>query len=197
LDEVALSLGIDPLALRQQLLANSTDALAPRTLAALNAAAALSGWSTTPPTGRARGIAVGMAFNTIVAQVAEISAPTAGNLIVHKVACVVDCGSAVNPDSVEAQMQGGILHGLSAAKWGDLKWTAGKASVSNFNKYRMTRMSEAPVITVQIINSGAPMSGCGEPGVPPIAPAVANAYAKLTGTRLRNMPFFPGATMSG
>ena len=197
LDEVALSLGIDPLALRQQLLANSTDALAPRTLAALNAAAALSGWSTTPPTGRARGIAVGMAFNTIVAQVAEISAPTVGNLIVHKVACVVDCGSAVNPDSVEAQMQGGILHGLSAAKWGDLKWTAGKASVSNFNKYRMTRMSEAPVITVQIINSGAPMSGCGEPGVPPIAPAVANAYAKLTGTRLRNMPFFPGATMSG
>jgi isoquinoline 1-oxidoreductase beta subunit len=197
IDEVALAIGIDPLALRQQLISASTDPLAPRTLAVLNAAAALAGWSTPPPAGRARGIAVGMAFNTIVAEVAEISAPVAGSFIVHKVACAVDCGTAVNPNSVEAQMQGGIFHGLSAAKWGELKWTAGKSSVTNFNKFRMTRMSEAPVITVQVINSGAPMSGCGEPGVPPIAPALANAYAKLTGQRIRNLPFFPGATMGG
>ena len=93
-------------------------------------------------------------------------------------------------------MQGGIFHGLSAALWGEVKWTAGKPSVTNFNNYRVLRMSEAPVITVNIINSGAAMSGCGEPGVPPIAPAVANAYAKLTGTRVRTLPFFPGATMS-
>jgi isoquinoline 1-oxidoreductase beta subunit len=197
IDEVALATGADPLALRQQLLSTSTDPLAPRTLAVLNAAAALAGWNTNPPAGRARGIAVGMAFNTIVAEVAEISAPVAGNFIVHKVACAVDCGTAVNPNSVEAQMQGGIFHGLSAAKWGELKWTAGQSSVRNFNKYRMTRLSEAPVITVQILNSGAPMSGCGEPGVPPIAPAVANAYARLTGQRVRSLPFFPGATMGG
>jgi isoquinoline 1-oxidoreductase beta subunit len=197
IDEAALAAGIDPLTFRQQLLATSTDPLAARTLAVLNAAAALGGWTTAPPAGRARGIAVVQAFGTIVAEVAEISAPVAGNFIVHKVACAVDCGTAVNPNSVEAQMQGGIFHGLSAAKWGELKWTAGKSSVTNFNKYRMTRMSESPVITVQVINSGAAMSGCGEPGVPPIAPAIANAYAKLTGTRVRNLPFFPGATMGG
>ncbi len=198
IDEIALATGVDPLTLRRQLLSASTDPLAARTLAVVNAAAALAGWETTAvPAGRARGIAVGQAFGTIVAEVAEISAPVAGNFILHKVACAVDCGMAVNPNSVEAQMQGGIFHGLSACKWGELKWTAGKSSVTNFNKYRMTRLSEAPVITVQIINSGAAMSGTGEPGVPPIAPAIANAYAKLTGQRLRNLPFFPGATMGG
>ncbi len=197
IDEAALAAGIDPLLFRQNLLATSTDPLAARTLAVLNAAATLSGWTTPVPAGRARGIAVVQAFGTIVAEVAELSAPVAGNFVLHKVACAVDCGTAVNPNSVEAQMQGGIYHGLSAAKWGELKWTAGKASVTNFNKYRMTRLSEAPVITVQVINSGAPMSGCGEPGVPPIAPAIANAYAKLTGIRVRNLPFFPGATMGG
>ena len=197
IDEAALAAGIDPLAFRQQLLTGSTDPLAARTLAVLNAAAALGGWGTPVPAGRARGIAVGMAFNTIVAEVAELSAPVAGDFVLHKVACAVDCGTAVNPNSVEAQMQGGIFHGLSAAKWGELKWTGGVSSVKNFNKYRMTRLKEAPVISVQIVNSGAPMSGCGEPGVPTIAPAIANAYAKLTGTRVRNLPFFPGATMGG
>lgn len=197
LDEVAQAIGADPLALRQQLLSSSTDPLAARSLAVLNAAADAAGWSTPPPAGRARGIAIGIAFGTIVAEVAELSAPTPGNFTLHKVTCAVDCGTAVNPNSVEAQMQGGIFHGLSAAKWGELKWTAGKSNVKNFNKLRMTRLSEAPQISVVIVNSGAPMSGCGEPGVPPIAPAVANAYARLTGTRLRNLPFFPGATMGG
>jgi isoquinoline 1-oxidoreductase subunit beta len=202
IDEVALATGVDPLALRRQLLSTSTDPLAPRTLAVLNAAAATAGWETTAvPAGRARGIAVTQAFGTIVAEVAEIGVTyTAGvptNFTVYKVACAVDCGTAVNPNSVEAQMQGGIFHGLSACKWGELKWTAGKSSVTNFNKYRMTRLGEAPVITTTIVNSGAAMSGCGEPGVPPIAPAVANAYAKLTGIRVRNLPFFPGATMGG
>ena len=197
IDEAALAAGIDPLTFRQQLLSTSTDPLAARTLAVLNAAATLGGWTTAVPAGRARGIAVVQAFGTIVAEVAEISAPVAGDFILHKVACAVDCGTAVNPNSVEAQMQGGIFHGLSAAKWGELKWTAGQSNVKNFNKYRMTRMKEAPVITVQVINSGAAMSGCGEPGVPPIAPAIANAYAKLTGNRIRNLPFFPGATMGG
>ncbi|MCE9611952.1 MAG: molybdopterin-dependent oxidoreductase [Chthoniobacter sp.] len=202
IDEVALATGADPLTLRRQLLSTSTDPLAARTLAVVNAAAAAAGWETTAvPAGRARGIAVGQAFGTIVAEVAEIGVTYTGgvptNFTVYKVACAVDCGTAVNPNSVEAQMQGGIFHGLSAAKWGELKWTAGKSSVTNFNKYRMTRLSEAPVITTTIVNSGAAMSGCGEPGVPPIAPAVANAYAKLTGVRVRDLPFFPGATMGG
>ncbi len=201
IDEAALAAGVDPLLFRQRMLAFSTDPLASRTLNVLNAAAALAGWDTPPPAGRARGIAVGQAFGTIVAEVAELSVTlTAGvvtNFTLHKVSCAVDCGTAVNPDSVEAQMQGGIFHGLSAAKWGELKWTAGVSSVKNFNKYRMTRLGEAPVISVQVVNSGAPMSGCGEPGVPPIAPAIANAIAKLTGQRFRNLPFFPGATMAG
>jgi isoquinoline 1-oxidoreductase beta subunit len=202
IDEIAVVIGVDELALRRQLLGASTDPLAARTLAVLNAAAAIAGWETTAvPTGRARGIAVAQAFGTIVAEVAEIGVTyTAGvptNFTVYKVACAVDCGTAVNPNSVEAQMQGGIFHGLSAAKWGELKWTAGKSSVTNFNKYRMTRLSEAPVITTTIVNSGAPMSGTGEPGVPPIAPAIANAFFKLTGKRVRDLPFFPGATMGG
>ncbi len=196
IDELAIAAGIDPYLFRVQLLQNSTDPLAARTLACLQDAAATAGWGTALPAGRARGIAVTMAFNTIVAECAEISA-TATSIKVYKVACTVDCGTAVNPDSVEAQMQGGIFHGLSAAMWGQVKWTAGVASASNFNNYRVLRMNEAPAITVNIINSGAPMSGCGEPGVPGIAPAVANAYRKLTGTRILTLPFFPGATMDG
>ncbi len=203
MDEIAFAMGISELTLRRNLLTTSTDPLAARTLAVVNAAAATAGWETTTvPAGRARGIAVGQAFGTIVAEVAEIgvtknAAGVVTNFTVYKVACAVDCGTAVNPNSVEAQMQGGIFHGLSAAKWGELKWTAGKASVTNFNKYRMTRLGESPVITTTIINSGAAMSGTGEPGVPPIAPAIANAYFKLTGIRVRNLPFFPGATMGG
>ena len=203
IDEIALAINVDPLVLRRRLLTSSSDPLAARMLAVLNAAAASAGWETTaPPAGRARGIAVGQAFGTIVAEVAElgVTTNTAGvvtDFTLYKVACAVDCGTAVNPDSVEAQMQGGIFHGLSAAKWGELKWTAGKSNVTNFNRYRMTRLGEAPVITITILNSGAAMTGCGEPGVPPIAPAIANALAKLTGTRYRNLPFFPGATMGG
>lgn len=195
LDEVALATGADPLELRRSLLVTSGDPLAARCLTVLNAAAARGEWESPAPPGRARGIALSVAFNTIVAEVAEVSVPADGSIRVHKVACAVDCGMAVNPDSVEAQMQGGILHGLSAALWGELKWAAGRSTVRNFNRYRIARMREAPVIAVDIINSGAAMSGCGEPGVPPIAPAVANAYARLIGRRVRDLPFFPGATM--
>ena len=189
-DEVALATKTDPLVLRQRLLAND-----PRGLAVLNAAAQLGGWGTSLPTGHARGIAMCASFGSIVAEVAEISQPTTGTIKVHKVACAIDCGNAINPNSVEAQMQSGIFHGLSAALWGQVTFKAGKANVRNFSNYRVLRMSEAPVISVQIIQSGAPLGGVGEPGVPPIAPALANAYARLTGTRVRTLPFFPGATM--
>ena len=192
IDEVALAISADPLTLRQNLLAGNA-----RCLAVLNAAAALGRWGTALPTGHARGIAFAVAFGSLVAEVAEISQPAAGSIKVHKVACVIDCGTAINPDSIEAQMQGGIFHGLSAALWGQITFKAGRASVSNWSHYRVLKISEAPVISVQILQSGAATGGVGEPGVPPIAPAVANAYAKLTGQRVRSLPFFPGATMGG
>jgi isoquinoline 1-oxidoreductase beta subunit len=185
-DELAAAAGQDPVAFRQKLLAGN-----PRALAVLNAAANLAKWKTTPPAGRERGIAFSEAFGSLVAQVVEISAPTATAIRVHKVFCAVDCGFAVNPNAVEAQIQGGIVHGLSAAMWSRMTFKRGVVSPRNFNRSRVTRMPEMPEITVKIINSGQPLGGIGEPGVPPIAPAVANAYARLTGKRLRTLPFFP------
>ncbi len=197
IDEIALATGADPLTLRRRLLAASLDPLAPRSLAVLNAAAALGGWGSALAPGHAQGLAFASSFGSLVAQVVEISQPAAGSLTVHKVACVIDCGSAINPDSIAAQMQGGIFHGLSAILWGQVNFTNGRASAHNFSNYRMLRMKEAPTVSVQIIQSGAPLGGVGEPGVPPIGPAVANAYARLTGQRIRTLPFFPGATMGG
>ncbi len=191
LDEIALATNTDPLTLRQRLLVNDM-----RSLNVLNQAASLAGWGTPLTKGHARGIAFAASFGSIVAEAAEVSHPSSSTIRVHKVACAIDCGTAINPDSVEAQMQGGIFHGLSAAMWGEVKFTNGTANVRNFSNYRVLLMREAPVISVKIIQSGAPIGGAGEPGVPPIAPAVANAYAKLTGTRVRTLPFFPGSHMS-
>jgi isoquinoline 1-oxidoreductase beta subunit len=197
LDELALALNIDPLQFRRNLLSASSDPLAARSLAVLNQAASLGNWGTaTLPAGHAQGLAFSVGFGSIVAQVVEISQPAAGSFKIHNVACAIDCGMAVNPDSVEAQMQGAIHHGLSSSLWGQVTFKAGAASARNFSNYRMMVLGESPTISVDIIQSGAPLGGVGEPGVPGIAPAVANAYARLTGTRLRSLPFFPGATMS-
>ncbi len=190
IDEIALATGADPVVLRRRLLAAD-----PRSLAVLNAAAELGEWFSPVPPGRARGIALVWSFGSIVAEVAEISVPVAGTIKVHRVSCAVDCGMAINPNSVEAQMQGGITHGLSAALWGEVPMKAGRATTRNFSNYRVLQMRESPQVDVRIINSGAPLGGIGEPGVPPIAPALANAYARLTGRRVRSLPFFPGATM--
>jgi isoquinoline 1-oxidoreductase beta subunit len=190
IDELALLAGKDPLAFRQSMLAGN-----PRGLAVLNAAASLAGWGTSLPAGHARGIAYSVGFGSIVAQVAEVSA-TATSIRVHKVACAIDCGQAINPNSVTAQMEGAIAHGLAAALWGNMTFTKGAANYANFSHYRMLRINEMPQVSVKIVNSGGPIGGVGEPGVPPIAPAVANALAKLTGKRVRSLPFFPGATMS-
>lgn len=188
IDELAQLAGIDPLVFRQRLLVNDA-----RTLNVLNAAAALGGWGTPLPAGRARGIAVTNSFGSIVAEVAEVSAPTAGALKVHRISCAIDCGQAINPDTIKAQMEGGIAHGLAAALWGKVTFSGGKASARNFSNYRMLRMPEMPRIDVEVIRSGAPIGGVGEPGVPPVAPALANAYARLTGQRIRSLPFFPNA----
>ena len=193
-DEAAAAAGSDPLAFRRKLLASE-----PRTLAVLDRAADMIGWNTPPAPGVARGIAISNGFGSIVAIALEVSQPTAGVIKVNRVTCAVDCGFAVNPDQVEAQMQGGIIQGISAALWGQTTFSSGKASSKNFSNTRLARMKDTPMISVAIINSGLDkLGGTGEVAVPPIAPALANAWAKLTGTRLRTLPMFPSAgTMGG
>lgn len=192
IDELAKFTGEDPYLFRRNRL---TD---PRWIAVLDAAAQLGGWSTPVPSGRARGIAISKAFNSIVAEVFEIS-QTTGGIKIHKVACAIDCGRPVNPDSIKAQMQGGIVHGINATLWGQQTFQAGAAVSKNFNRSRMMRLNEMPVISVTIMppNPDVPIGGIGEPAVPTVAPALANAYAKLTGQRIRTLPFFPNATMGG
>ncbi|MFN8537053.1 MAG: molybdopterin cofactor-binding domain-containing protein [Thermomicrobiales bacterium] len=194
IDELALAAGKDPYQFRRTLLAGNA-----RWLAVLDAAANLGGWNTPVPSGRARGIAIATCFNSIVAEVVEISQATSTSVKVHRVSCAIDCGRPVNPNSIEAQMQGGIVHGLNAALWGQVTFSKGMASAKNFRNSRMLRLNEMPQIAVTILppNPGVPVGGVGEPGVPPLAPALANAYAKLTGTRPRSLPLFPGAQMSG
>ena len=197
IDELAASIGMDPLALRQKLLQNSRDPNAARMLGVLNAAAALAGWNTPAPVGRARGLALHASFGSIVAEVAEVSQPVLGAVKVHRVSVAIDCGIAVNVDSIKAQMEGCVVHGLASALWGKVEFTAGRSNVRNFNRYRMLRMREMPRVDVQVIQSGAPIGGVGEPGVPPVAPAVANALARLTGQRIRTLPMFPAAATMG
>jgi isoquinoline 1-oxidoreductase/isoquinoline 1-oxidoreductase beta subunit len=103
----------------------------------------------------------------------------------------------INPDSVEAQIQGAIIHGLTAALWGEMKFVNGVASQGNFNRYRMMRLNETPAITVKVMTSTNPPTGIGEPGVPPSAPALANAYSRLKKVRVTSLPLFPGTLMSG
>ena len=191
IDMLAAQAGIDPFDFRYSLVSDA------RVNAVLAAADQLSSWRKSLPAGHAWGMALAESFQTVVCEVMDISQPTAGTIRVHRVACAIDCGTAVNPDSVEAQMQGGIIHGLSAALWGQVTFAKGIAGQTNFNRYRTLRLSEAPEITVSILPSQAPPTGVGEPGVPPVAPALANAYARLTGQRVTRLPFFPGATMSG
>jgi isoquinoline 1-oxidoreductase beta subunit len=190
MDELALAAGRDPMAWRRALLAGDS-----RALGVLNAVDTLSGWSTTAaPSGSARGLAFLKGFGSYIALVAQISANN-GVIKVGKMFCAIDCGVAVNPDQIEAQVQGGITHGLSATLWGQVLFKAGVPNVSNFNNYRVIRIGEMPQVSVAIVPSSEAPGGVGETGVPCVAPAVANAYAKLTGQRVRSLPFYPGATM--
>ncbi|CAN5495709.1 xanthine dehydrogenase family protein molybdopterin-binding subunit [soil metagenome] len=188
MDELAVAAGVDPLEFRRQHLSNSH-----RALAVLNKAASLSKWTAAPTTGRAKGLALLQGFGSIVAVVVEITAPTSTQIKLQNVWCAVDCGRAINPDSVKSQIEGGLVHGINAALWEQVKFTAGKSSVRNFNNTRKIKLREMPVITVELMPTDptAPIGGLGEPGVPAIAPAIANAYFRLTGTRVRKLPFFP------
>jgi isoquinoline 1-oxidoreductase beta subunit len=182
IDELAHAAGKDPLAYRLALLAAK-----PRHAAALELAAKKAGWGTPPPAGRGRGMAVHESFGSIVAQVAEVSVD-AGVIRVHQVTCAVDCGTAVNPLGIEAQMQSAIAFGLTAALHGKLSLVDGKVQESNFHDYPPLRIFEMPKIEVHIIKSVAPMGGIGEPATAPIAPAVANAVFAVTKQRLRSLP---------
>ena len=182
LDELAVLGGQDPVELRRKLLAGK-----PRVLAVLNAVAELSDWAGGAPAGRGRGIALQESFGSIVAEVAEVSVED-GSVRVHKVWCAIDCGFAVNPSGVIMQMESGINYGLTAALYGEITFADGKVEQSNFHDYQILRMNEAPEIFVTILNSGEQMGGAGEPGTPPIAPAVANAIFAATGKRVRKLP---------
>ena len=140
-----------------------------------------------PPAGHHLGFAAHHSFYTDVAEIAEVSVEN-GKIRVHKVTCVLDCGQAVNPDIVRSQIEGGVIYGLTATLYGGLNLEAGAIKESNFHDYPMLRMSESPEIEVVIIDSGTKPTGVGEPGLPPIAPAVANAVYKATGQRLRSLP---------
>ena len=183
LDELAAAGGKDPVELRRHLLADS-----PRRLAVLNLAVEKSGWGTPLPNGHARGIALLDGFgNTIVVQVAEVSVE-AQKVRVHRVTCAVDCGVVVNPAIVESQMESAIIYGLSAALMGEITLKDGRVEQSSFHDYPVIRMNEAPKIDVHIVESSEHPGGIGEPGTPPIAPAVANAVFALTRKRVRELP---------
>jgi isoquinoline 1-oxidoreductase subunit beta len=155
----------------------------------LNLAAEKAGWGKPLPKGRARGIAVHESFNTFVAQVAEVSLGPDGVPKVERVVCAVDCGVAVNPDVIHAQMEGGIGFGLGAAMFSEITLVEGRVEQSNFDDYRGLRIEEMPAVEVHIVPSQEKPTGVGEPGVPPIGPAVANALFHLTGKRVRRLPF--------
>jgi len=182
LDEIAHAMGKDPLALRRALLAGR-----PRWLGVLDLAAQRAGWGTPAPAGHARGVAVHHSFDTWVAQVAEVSL-VEGWPRVHRVTCAVDCGRVVNPDTVKAQMEGGIGFGLTAVLYGSITLKDGRVEQSNFHDYRMLRIHEMPEVVVHLVPSDEPSTGVGEPGVPPVAPAVCNALFALTGKRIRRLP---------
>jgi isoquinoline 1-oxidoreductase beta subunit len=159
----------------------------PRHAAVVKLAAEKAGWGTGLPTGRARGIAVASSFASYVAQVAEVSIDN-GRVRVHRVTCAIDCGITVNPDSVRAQMEGGIVYGLTATLKAAITLADGRIQQSNFDDFPLLRLDECPHIDVHIVDSDQAPGGVGEPGVPPTAPAVANAVFALTGKPVRSLP---------
>jgi isoquinoline 1-oxidoreductase beta subunit len=181
-DELAHAAAVDPLEYRRRLLKG-----APRHLGVLNLAAEKAGWGTPLPAGRFRGLAVHESFGSFVAQVAEVSVAD-GEVHVHRVVCAVDCGVCVNPAGVEAQMEGGVVFGLSAAFYGELTLKEGRVQQSNFHDYRLLRIHQMPRVEVHIVTSAEKAGGIGEVAVPPICPAVANAVFAATGQRLRRLP---------
>ena len=183
IDELAHASPKDPYEFRRALLKNK-----PRHLAVLDLAAEKANWGAPLPKGHGRGIALHFSFDTYVAEVAEVSVTEQGRVRVHRVVAAIDCGRVVNPDGVVAQAEGGIIFGLSAALKSEITLNRGRVEQRNFNDYQVLRIDEAPQIEVHIIPSTEHPTGLGEPPVPPVAPAVANAVFAATGKRARKLP---------
>lgn len=183
IDELATLAGQDPVAFRMGLLKGH-----PRHQGVLRLAAEKAGWGTALPAGRGRGVAVHESFNSYVAQVAEVTVRKGGRIRVDRVVVAVDCGVAINPDVIKAQMEGGMGFGLSAALLSEVTLADGLVQQSNFHDYQVLRMDRMPEVEVHIVPSAEPPTGVGEPATPVIAPAVANAVFAVTGQRLRRLP---------
>lgn len=182
-DECAYAAKQDPLAYRRALLAGRT-----RHLRVLDLLAERAGWSAPLPTGRGRGLALHESFDAIVGQVAEVRVEDKGAMRVERVVCVADCGVLVHPDTVRAQMESSIVFGLTAALGGEITIKDGQVEQSNFHDYPLLGLAACPVIQVHLVSSTEPPGGVGEPGVPPVAPSVANALFAATGVRARSLP---------
>jgi isoquinoline 1-oxidoreductase beta subunit len=183
IDEAAHAAGKEPLEFRRALLRDH-----PRHRHALELAAEKAGWAKAPPAGHARGLAVHESFGSIIAEVAEVSVEGGRRIRVHKVTCAVDCGLAVNPLGIEAQVQGAVAFGLGPVLHSELTLAQGRVQQSNFHDYEVLRLDEMPEVSVHIVPSHAKMGGIGEPATAPVSAAVANAVFALTGKRLRSLP---------
>jgi len=184
IDELAAAAGQDPYRFRQRLMTR-----APKLRAALDLAAEKAGWGSPLPAGRARGIAAVSSFSSHCAEVAEVSVASDGNVTVHRVVCAIHCGRAINPDSIAANVDGAIAIALSAALKSQLTIRNGAAHEGNFHSYPIIRFDEMPAVETYIVPSDEPPTGVGEPPLPPLAPAVANAIFAATGKRIRTLPF--------
>jgi isoquinoline 1-oxidoreductase beta subunit len=199
LDDLAHAAGVDPIALRMSFYGSRSDVPyegddpspydPERLKGVLQLVVEKSGWRTPPPRGRSRGIAAHFTFGSYAAEVAEVSVDASNRLHVHRVVAAVDVGIAVNPLSVEAQTQGGIIDGLSAALFGEITVDHGRTRQASFEDYPLLRNRDAPRIDVHIVPSKAKPTGFGEIALPPIAPAVGNAIFAATGRRVRRLPF--------
>ena len=183
IDQLAHVAGRDPFDFRRALLAKS-----PRHKRVLEFVADKAGWGTPPAAGLGRGIAVHESFGSFVAHVVEAAVSKEGRVRVHRIVAAVDCGPVVNPDTVHAQLEGAAVFALSAALYGEISFEHGRVKQGNFNDYPMLRMNEMPEVETHIIPSQERMGGVGEPGVPPVAPALANAIFAVTGRRVRRLP---------
>ena len=183
IDEIANRAGVNPYQFRINLLQDH-----PRHRKVLEVAAEAAGYGENLPEGRALGLAVQESFGSFVAEIAEVSLNEDNQPVVHKVTCAIDCGWAVNPDIVEAQIESGIIFGLSAAMYGEITIENGRVAQGNFPDYEVVRMASSPKIEVHIVESGGAPGGLGEPSTPPIAAAVANGLFVLTGQRVRELP---------
>ena len=192
IDELAAVSKQDPVAFRRALLRKS-----PRALTVLELAAKEAGWGKPVPRGRGRGVALLFSsWGTYLAQVAEVEVTGSSDVRVRRIVCAVDCGQVVNPDIVKAQIESGVVYGISGALWGEVTLNNGRVEQSNFNNYRVLRMNETPPIDVRLIRNSEAPGGIGEPGTSVTAAALANAVYAATGKRLRKLPLQPGLASS-